>query len=219
MFEPSIFEKRIDVIGCGAVGSRVMLSLAKLGITRLRAFDFDKVESHNIPNQAFGLDDIGEFKVLALQQLIKRVTGTEIEVHNVEVDGSQELGPIVYLLTDSMASRKEIFNAALRNKLKVELVCEARMGTDMCRSYCFDPRDPVEVKGWESTLYGDEEVIEEGSACGTTISVGPTAEILSGMVVWQMMRWVKEGKTSDHELILTTRPFFTLTRDFKAQPS
>ena len=216
VFEPIGFDKRIDVIGCGAVGSRVMMSLAKLGITNLRAFDFDKVEEHNIPNQLFGLDDVGTHKVDALAQIVKRTTGAEIEAHNVEVDESAEgLGPIVYLLTDSMKSRKKIFDAALYNKIGVKLVCEARMGTDMCRSYCFNPCDPLQVKGWRETLYSDDEVIEEGSACGTTISVGPTAEILSGMVVWQMMRWVKEGKTSDHELILTTRPFFTLTRDFK----
>jgi len=219
VFEPSTFDKRIDVIGCGAVGSRVMMALAKLGIDKLRAFDMDKVESHNIPNQIYGLQDVGEYKVEALQQIVERTTGARIEAHNIEVDGQGDpLGPIVFLLTDTMSSRKEIFNKALRNKLNVELVCEGRMGTDICRSYCFDPRDPAEVKGWEDTLCDDEEVIEEGSACGTTISVGPTAEILSGMAVWQMMRWVKEGKTSDHELILTTRPFFTLTRDFKTAP-
>lgn len=217
VFEPSQFEKRVDVVGCGAVGSRVMMALAKLGIMRLRAFDMDKVESHNIPNQIFGLQDVGEYKVEALQKLVAVMTGAEIEAHNVEVDGQgEDLGPIVFLLTDTMKSRKEIFERALKNKFNVELVCEGRMGTDIVRSYCFDPRDPAEVKAWEATLCDDDEVIEEGSACGTTISVGPTAEILSGMAVWQMMRWVKEGKTSDHELILTTRPFYTLTRDFKA---
>ena len=109
VFSPHAFgKKRVDIIGAGATGSRIVLSLAKLGVENIHVWDFDKVEEHNIANQIYGLENIGEPKVRALADVIKKSTGTAITAHDERVDGSKQLGEAVFLLTDTMESRKEI---------------------------------------------------------------------------------------------------------------
>lgn len=215
VFDPDAFGKRrVDIIGCGATGSKVVMALAKLGITNIHAWDFDKVEAHNVANQLFGNGDIGKLKVEALAEAVKRDTGTVITTHNEKVDGTQAMGDVVFLLTDTMASRKQIWEKGLRYKPQVQVVIETRMGTDNGRLYCVSPILPASVKGWEATLYEDDKA--EVSACGSTISVGPTADVLAGMAVWQVVRWfhyaVKGGEPPEFETIFALNPFFITTK-------
>ncbi len=215
VFHPHRFgAKRVDVIGAGATGSRVAISLAKLGVTNLHVWDFDKIEEHNVANQAFGNDDIGKFKVEALAATIKRQCGIDITAHNAKYEGGEQLGNVVFLLTDSMASRKQIWESSIRLKPRTELMVETRMGADDGRVYAVNPMDPKHVKRWEATLYADSEAAV--SACGAQTSVGPTAEIISGLAVWAMMQWFawsnSEGEFPDFETIMGLRHLSVLTQ-------
>jgi molybdopterin/thiamine biosynthesis adenylyltransferase len=218
VFDAAMFNpERVDVIGCGAVGSRILLSLAKLGIDEIHGWDFDTVESHNIPNQVFGIKDVGAYKVEALHSIVQAMTGTQIAMHNEAVDGSQSLGPYVFIATDTMSSRKEIFKKAIENRRNIKLMVDVRMGADVMRIYAINPVNPTQARMWKETLFDDDEVDEH--VCGSTVSVGPTAEILSGMAVWQMIRFAAEKKIEEHEIIFATRPSITMTRDFDAIPA
>lgn len=187
VFSPADFgDRRIDIIGCGATGSRIAMSIAKLGISNLHLHDFDVVEAHNIANQFYGIEDVGRPKVEALAEHIKRFTGLEATVCSEKVDGSATLGNYVFLLTDTMASRKEIFEGAIRHKPHVDCMIETRMSADQGNVYSVRPSDIDEVKFWESTLCGDD-VAEEG-LCGARVTVGPTAELISGHAVWAFIR-------------------------------
>ena len=217
VFSPHAFgTKRVDVIGVGATGSRIALSLAKLVVENIHVWDFDRVEEHNVANQAFGNSDIGTLKVEALAALVKAATGTKISTHAERVDGSQALGEVVFLLTDTMSSRKEIWNGALKFKLRTKLLVETRMGADNGRVYTVNPNKPGHIKEWEATLYSDDEA--EVSACGASVSVGPTAEVIAGLAVWQMIRWfaVEQGGEDDldNEIIFSLRPMMTISRRF-----
>jgi len=217
VFSPHAFgSRRVDVIGCGATGSRVVLSLAKLGVENIHVWDFDKVEEHNVPNQAFGLEHVGLLKTDAVAALVKAATGTKIAVHSEKVDGTQQLGEVVFLLTDTMASRKEIWNGALKFKLRTNLLIETRMGVDNGRVYTVNPNKPGHIKAWEETLCDDAET--EVSACGASVSVGPTAEVVSGLAVWQLVRWFAMEQGGDDELeneiIFSLRPMLTISRKF-----
>jgi molybdopterin/thiamine biosynthesis adenylyltransferase len=217
VFSPAAFgQRRVDVVGAGATGSRIVLSLAKLGVDNIHVWDFDKVEEHNVANQVFGLGDIGSLKVEALARLVFEQTGVRIKTHAERVTGDTVLGEIVLVLTDTMSSRKEIWDGALKLKLRTKLLIETRMGADSGRVYTLNPNKPGHIRAWESTLYGDDEA--EMSACGTSISVGPTAEIISGLAVWQMVRWfsIEQGGEDilDNEIILSLRSMMTLSRTF-----
>lgn len=220
VFSPDDFnDRKVDVVGVGASGSRIAISLAKLGIRNIRVWDPDIVEAHNVPNQAYGVDDLGKLKVEALKEIIFRQTGIEIATRAVRVDGTQALGDIVFLLTDTMSSRKQIWQAGLRYKSRTKLMIETRMGADKGRVYAITPTRPAHVRGWErASAYGDE--VAEASHCGATISVGPTAEYLSGLAVWQLIRWfaVEQKKTDavlENELIFALHKPMIATRVFK----
>lgn len=217
VFSPAAFgSRRVDIIGCGATGSRIALSLAKLGVENIHLWDFDIVEEHNIANQAFGLEHVGLLKVGALASIIKVQAGASVTTHAERMDGSQTLGEIVFLLTDTMSSRREIWDRALRFKPGVKLLVETRMGADSGRVYSLQPYRPGHIKAWEQTLCDDSEA--EVSACGASISVGPTAEIISGLAVWQMVRWfaIENGGEDelDNEILFGLRSMMTITRKF-----
>ena len=219
VFSPNDFgNTRIDVIGAGATGSKVVVQLAKLGIQNIHVWDFDKVEAHNIANQAFAIGHIGKPKVEALYDVVKASTGTKIDPHNERVDGSQQFGEVVFLLTDTMSSRKEIWEKGIRLKLGIKLMIETRMGTDNGRVYAINPRSLPHIHGWESTLTEDKKAV--ASACGASVTVGPTADVLSGMAVWQFIRWDRQSKGKDdlgdpeNEVVFALSPFNMFSRNF-----
>jgi molybdopterin/thiamine biosynthesis adenylyltransferase len=217
VFKPHAFgNKRVDVIGCGATGSRVVLSLAKLGIENIHVWDYDIVEPHNIANQVFGLSNIGQLKVQAMSEIVKSQTGVDIHIHNEKVDGTQRFGDYVFLLVDTMSARKEIFEKSLKYKTSTKLMIETRMGADSGRAYVINPIKSQHIKGWENTWYPDTDV--EVSACGASISVGPTAEIISGLAVWQLVRSVAIDNgyddVLDNEIIISLRSMMVMSSKF-----
>ncbi len=209
VFSPDAFgARRVDIVGCGATGSRVALALAKLGVANLHVWDFDTIESHNIANQLFELGDVGAKKVVALARLIKAQTGAAVTAHDARVTGAEELGEVVFLLTDTMSSRKTIWDAGLKYKVRTRLLVETRMGIDEGRVYALDPNKPKHIRAWEGAWYPDQNA--EVSACGASVTVGPTADVLTGLAAWQFVRWfaVERGKEEelDNEILFTLRP-------------
>lgn len=219
VFSPHAFgNKRIDVIGCGATGSRIILSLAKLGISNIHVWDFDHVEEHNIANQAYTLSDIGRLKGEAIKDIVKQSTGTDITFHLAEATGKERFGEVVFMLTDTMSSRKNIWDKAIKYQPVTKLLIETRMGADTGRIYTIDPCKRNHIQRYEETLYEDE-VVTEVSACGASTTVGATAEMISGLAVWQMMRWfaIEYSCSEDqleNELIISTRPTLVLSNSF-----
>lgn len=215
VFNPdTLGEQRIDIIGCGATGSRIAMEIAKLGVTNLHIWDFDNVEEHNIANQLFGIQDIGKQKVRALAERILADTGLAVHAHNEAVTGRTMLGDIVFLLTDTMASRKEIWEGAIRYKPSVKLMIETRMGASEGRVYTVRPTIPVEINAWEGTLCEDEEASE--SLCGSRVTVGPTATLVTAHATWAFLRWFgwayKDGEQPESELLFYAEPPMVLTQ-------
>lgn len=219
VFSPDAFgNRKVDIIGAGATGSRIALSVAKLGVQNICVHDFDTVEEHNVPNQVFGNNHVGMKKVDALAEIVKAATGTVIKTNDRRVNGSEFFGDVVFLLTDTMDSRREIWQKGIKFKLRVRQLIETRMGSDNGRVYSLSPSRINHIKAWEETLYDDGAA--EVSACGASVSVGPTAEIISGLAVWQMVRWFAhdnspvKNEEPENEIIFGLRPITFLSRKF-----
>ena len=217
VFNPDTWGDRlIDVIGAGATGSYVGFRLAKLGVMKLRVWDFDTIESHNIGNQGYGINDIGRPKVEVLAERIFRDSGLKIDARNEKFVGQERLGHTVFLLTDSMESRRSIFKKSVRFKTGTKQLIETRMGKQHGNVYSINPSTMFEVKAYEKTLAVDGE--PELSACGTPISVGTTAEIIANMAVDQLIHAfaIENGAedTFDNEIIIGMRPYGIMTRRF-----
>ena len=63
----------VGIMGLGGLGSAVCLSLARLGIGRLRICDHDCVDLSNIHRQQYFLDQIGQPKTEALAATMRRI--------------------------------------------------------------------------------------------------------------------------------------------------
>jgi molybdopterin/thiamine biosynthesis adenylyltransferase len=189
----NIGKKSVSIIGVGATGSYVAMQLAQMGWGNspmnqglLKVWDGDIVEEHNLCNQAYDRSHIGMPKVMALADLVMRKCGFEIETHNEMVTTQQEVrSTYVFILTDTMASRKEIFEKCLQYSFNTDLVIETRMSIDKGRVYAFDPNNPVEVDEWQKTLYTDDQA--EVSACGASASIVPTVYNLASRAVWRLI--------------------------------
>ena len=176
----------VHIIGCGATGSRVAVGLAKLGIDTIIAYDYDKVEAVNLANQLFGVDDVGKKKVDALADMVLSLAGTRIHPVDRKVV-SEAFSGYVFLLTDTASSRKEIFDNSIRYNTDVAAMFETRFSKEIMQSYVVDPSDAESIERWWNTLPQSDEVAAE-SACGTSVTVGPVADIVAGFVLWQFIR-------------------------------
>lgn len=128
-FNPKDQKFEFIIIGAGSTGSFITLNLAKMGFSRISAYDFDKVEPHNIPNQFYRTQDINKPKVESLYLIVKEFTGVEIIPVNEEVTKDTKfnigLNTIFILCLDSLAVRKLVFN--LIKDFPITLI-DTRMG-------------------------------------------------------------------------------------------
>lgn len=200
LFNPYTFNLPVHVIGVGATGSWLALALAKLGITEIHVWDFDTVEEHNVPNQAYSVADIGKPKVNALFDQIKFMTGTEIHTHNEKVV-RQRLTGIVYCMVDSMETRRQIWDYCGKMKSQVKLWVEPRMGLEVGRVYNVNPMDWTQIQKYEATWYGDD--VAEVSACGNSMTVINAALAVSSWCTRQLITFVNDGMDElDNEILL-----------------
>lgn len=198
LFDPHNFNDPVTVIGCGATGSWLALALAKLGLTNITVYDFDVIESHNIPNQAYSISQIGQPKVNVLYDIIYNTTGTKINIKN-ERYTNQRLTGIVFLMVDSMAERKRIWETSIKLKSQIKLMIEPRMGLDMGRIYNVNPLDMEQIKRYEETLYSDD--VAEVSACGASMTVITTALGIASWCGRSLINWHNKEEL-DNEILI-----------------
>lgn len=199
ILDPEEFKTPIHIIGAGATGSWLAFSLAKMGIQNLHIYDFDEVGMHNLPNQMFGIRNIDKNKALTIKQIIRQFTGYKVKAHDVKIDGTQPLQGIVFMLTDTMASRKNIYELAIRNNPNIELLIETRMDLRGGRIYALDPKDKDQCQKYEETLYSDDEA--EVSACGVSQTVLPTALGIISNAIWKMLNYINKESFPSETLV------------------
>lgn len=194
--------RRVDIIGVGAIGSKIALSLAKLGVQQLHVWDHDVIEAHNIANQVYAQGHIGGSKAAAMADIAEYMTGTRPQEHG-KWDGERGLGEVVFLPVDSMAVRREFFEAH-RVSASTKLIIETRMGATHGQVLSYRPNDRASLDRYEATLFSDDDAEVEANACGTAITVGPTGDIISGFAVWRFLRYVA-GEEVEPELAIGGR--------------
>jgi hypothetical protein len=189
IISPAII-KDIDfsVIGLGATGSRVPLALKNMGAKKITIFDDGEVKPHNNSNQLFSENHIGMFKVDAVNDVLKYFGHEEVKAKKEKATGQTRLGQVVFLLTDTMPSRREIWEGAIKNHPNVEIVVETRMGVYDWRIYTVNPVNPDHVKFYNEKLEYDSDQTSE-SACQSKTSIGSTASIIANLAVSQVIGW------------------------------
>jgi molybdopterin/thiamine biosynthesis adenylyltransferase len=209
--------KSISLVGVGATGSNIALTLAQLGWGDsnngqgiLKLFDGDIVEEHNLANQCFYPHDIGKPKVEAMNDIIKRKCNFSVQTFNkmVVTEDKDVQSTYVFLLTDTMKSRKEIFENCLKYSFNTDMVIETRMGLRGGRIYAFNPHISEEVEAWKKTLCTDEEA--DVSLCGTSQSIVVTAIYIASIACSKMIQHFNQKYCNQPEVKIWNEFIFTL---------
>lgn len=221
LFRPEMLKNTpVHVIGCGATGSNIAMQLTKLGVPEIHIYDMDKIEGHNVANQIYRVEHIGAYKVRALSAILeqhKPCDGTSIIEHCNKVDSDyiakNGLSGIVFVATDTMQSRKEIYDAGGSGNTNILRWIEPRLDLSFIRLYSIRPADYKQHKMYLETLYTDDEVVTL-SSCGTTQTAFPTASFLASMCVWEMLNALNAGNPYN-EIMVDLANWTSIKRKFE----
>lgn len=184
-FDPCSTNVKVTVVGAGAIGSHLVDILANMGVRDITVYDFDKVEPHNLPNQAFLPCHIGMPKVEALKRLVYEKTGVEIVAHDMKVESLENLEGYLVVCPDSLTARKQIVLSSARMNRKVPRVIDVRMGLQYGRVYSIDPCNRNHLESWVAeTKPEDDDTIS--NPCNM-IAIASTAHVLAAMAANQII--------------------------------
>lgn len=227
----------VYIIGAGATGSWLTLILGKLGVDNISVIDYDVIEEHNLPNQFFKNNQVGMFKVNALQKNMndyysKIGKGINKQVAAVGTPPNTDIGTFsyedlkayiqrdtaagrtvtVFCLVDSMKARKEILEGLLGVGCNAIRFIETRMGLTGYRIYDIDLSNNKEIEKYKETLYSDEDA--EVSACGTSQSIVSTAMQCASHAVGLWLGNMNNVDYIPNELIFDIQSSVLLTNKF-----
>ena len=180
----------VTVIGCGAVGSFTVLTLAKMGVTDITVYDGDKVEEHNLPNQWYKPDHVGMNKTDALWDIIQDFTGVELKA-NAYHYSRETLRGIVICCVDTMDTRLKIWREV--KKYQPELYLDTRMGAEVGKVLVVHPSLPASCRKYKEDLYPSSEAFQAPCTAKATIycASGLAAHVGSMVAGYAVCRQVR----------------------------
>ncbi len=193
-FDPVwVGDRPIHIIGAGALGSRYATGLVRSKVRSLVLWDDDVVEPHNCHNQEYYPSQVGMKKVDALAQLVTEINPEVRVVCNSRriVEEKEHLSGIVLLGVDTLRARRIITVSQLIDNEAVSFVGDGRMGATGGRIYGYDPCDEAHARHILSEEHLPKE--PEGEApgvCAATPPVVATADIVAGMALARLGRWL-----------------------------
>ena len=210
-FDATQVNDRINVVGCGAIGSHMCEQLARLGFTKVYLYDFDLVEAHNITNQMFTHEDIGSLKVDACAEMMKRIN-PEIKVFTC-ADGLEApyiLSGAIILCVDNIDLRRAIVQANQYNP-NCTCIMDFRMRLTDAQYYFAERNNFERMKQLLATMdFSHEEAVDATprSACGYELSVIYTVKMIVSAGVANLVKYYLNDKTM--KVILVDTNMFTL---------
>lgn len=194
-FKPEDAKGRINIVGCGSVGSTVAENLARCGVTKFTLWDFDNVEPHNIVNQMFRQQDIGKKKVSALLDILTDINPEISKDAVLKEDGwnGDMMSGYIFLCVDSIELRREILELHKDNTF-VKAVFDFRTLLESAQHYAADWSEDVQKENLLASMqFSHEEAKDETpvSACGVTLGVATTVRLVSALGVNNFINFVK----------------------------
>ena len=112
---------QVAIFGLGGLGSNVAMWLARLGVGQLLLYDFDRVELSNLNRQYYFVEDVGEYKAVALLKHLRAVNpygDYQSRVVRLTEDNLAELvgtAPIICEALDKPETKALLVNGVLES--------------------------------------------------------------------------------------------------------
>ncbi len=116
--------KTVAIAGCGGLGSNCAVSLCRVGIGTLIIADFDVISESNLNRQYYFRDQVGQKKVIALTENIRRINpAVRVIAHDTVL--TAENIPLLFADCDVIV---EAFDQAGQKEILIETVLERLPG-------------------------------------------------------------------------------------------
>ncbi len=120
--------KTVGVAGCGGLGSNILVSLARIGVSKFVISDFDKVEHSNLNRQYFFLKHIDMLKTDAIEDILKSINPEiVVEKHSIFLENNKfeifKNCDVVAEAFDKAECKADITQYFLENLNQIPLVC------------------------------------------------------------------------------------------------
>ena len=154
------------ILGCGAIGSSAAVQLCRMGGEIFNLYDFDMVEEANIGVSQYTQDDIGKYKVNALEDHLTNISpSVTAHTNNERFTQYAPTGndrDIIILGFDSMESRLEavsiICDKLIPKEYQPKCIIDGRMGAEHYQQYIInEPTLSKYKKYWYTDESGSEE--------------------------------------------------------------
>lgn len=106
---------QIAIVGAGSLGSKVALSLARVGVRRFVLVDGDVLQSHNICRHEADFADVGALKVDVVKDLVMNACDTEAEVVTYSVNLATAANPDVHARVLEVLGKADLIIDATAN--------------------------------------------------------------------------------------------------------
>lgn len=178
--------KRILVIGVGAIGSHLVAELVKLGFKNITVYDTGLVKEHNLTNQLYSKPTVGMPKVEALSKLIS--TRYEVDILTpMTLDFSMPYD-VVFNCVDVASARRE-YREKVRSPLFIETAFDV-YSSDLVITTDQRYRNMIPTVDGGSTS-------EVTSACGSRLSVSASITGFIGFTVWALINHLNGDLEAD----------------------
>lgn len=188
IFNPLDYSKTIHIIGCGATGSNVAIQLARMGVEKFDLWDYDTIESHNLTNQVFYLENVGQTKVQTLTKILKDINQS-VTVHAHGKWEYDSVKGLVIVAVDSIETRHAIYQTNYDNS-DIDLIIDPRLGTTTYAIYAYKWTPENKEKLLKSTDFKDSDMVIERSACGTPLNIGSTVVSATANIIQIIINFV-----------------------------
>jgi len=189
----------VTIIGAGATGSFSALGLAKMGVGNITVFDEDGVSEHNLPNQFYRHQDINQFKVDALKEIIHNFSEATVRT-NVMFYEKEKLSELVIVCTDSLDSRKRVWEQFLKQP-QTKYYIDSRMGGEMAHLFIVKEKSKKLIDFYSESL----KVKPEQLPCSERSIIYCVMMIAS--IIGRAVKSIVENETDfPYEVIFGMRP-------------
>lgn len=198
LFDPRQYgDKDVVIVGLGNIGSNTAITLARLGMRRIKLYDFDTVEVHNLTSQAYTVNDIGQPKAIALASYLSTLNPEGIfqpicRKFGEETEDFEGLGDsIMVIAIDTMQGRKEIYTMLSSRKISPQLIIDGRIGGEQLELYMINS-----LAGW-STTFSDNPAADP---CGGRF-ICYVSVMMGGLIASQVKKYLK-GERIDKSIMI-----------------
>lgn len=198
----------IHIYGCGSIGSHTAIGLTKMGFNKITLYDYDEIETSNIPAQFFDIESTEQKdkrKTHQLARIINEFTNEAVGIQAIKI--TTEFEPeitensIHIIAFDNIESRQILFD-----KLKgfPTWIIDGRIGGFQYEVYTL--KCDGELKKYEESLKGEYTELECGSKC-----LWPVNSQIASVIAANILNIIKNTKPT-YKIVKNILQPITITR-------